>query len=62
MAHGIFPTHNRYYLATEIFPYLSKQEIKAVYFPDKTRKTASPRTDRFNQEEDDLSNKRKHKS
>ena len=33
--HGIFPTHNKYYLATEIFPHLSKKEIKEVYYPER---------------------------
>ena len=44
MAHGIFPTHNKYYIATEIFPYLSKKEKKEVYFPEhKPKQTGSPR-------------------
>ena len=43
MAHGIFPTHNKYYIATEIFPYLSKKEKKEVYFPEyKPKKVISP--------------------
>jgi hypothetical protein len=33
--HGRFPTHNKYYLATEIFPFLSKEEKRLVYFPTK---------------------------
>ena len=33
--HGRFPTMNKYYLAHEIFPYLSKEEKRAVYFPTK---------------------------
>ena len=33
--HGRFPTHNKYYLAQEIFPYLSKEEKRLVYFPTK---------------------------
>ena len=33
--HGRFPTHNKYYLATELFPYLSKEEKRLVYFPTK---------------------------
>ncbi len=61
MAHGIFPTYNKYYLATEIFPHLSKEEIKAVYFPDKTKKKTLSKADRFNQDEDELSNKRNRK-
>lgn len=38
MAHGIFPTHNNYYKAKEIFPFLSKKEKKEVFFPDKKSK------------------------
>jgi len=41
MAHGIFPTVNKYYLHTEVFPFLSKQEIRDIYFPIKSRKTTS---------------------
>jgi hypothetical protein len=33
--HGRFPTHNKYYLAHELFPYLSKEEKRLVYFPTK---------------------------
>jgi hypothetical protein len=33
--HGRFPTHNKYYLATELFPFLSKEEKRLVYFPTK---------------------------
>lgn len=36
--HGIFPTHNKYYIQHEIFPHLSKQEIRDVYYPPKTKK------------------------
>lgn len=36
--HGIFPTHNKYYLHTEIFPFLSKKEIKEVFYPTKKPK------------------------
>jgi hypothetical protein len=38
--HGIFPTHNKYYLASELFPHLSKEEIKQVYFPERKSKKA----------------------
>lgn len=43
--HGIFPTHNKYYIASEIFPHLSKEEIKEVYFPPTTRKKALDQKD-----------------
>jgi hypothetical protein len=33
--HGPFPTHNKYYLATELFPLLSKEEKRLVFFPTK---------------------------
>ena len=33
--HGRFPTMNKYYLAQELFPYLSKEEKRLVYFPTK---------------------------
>jgi hypothetical protein len=33
--HGRFPTHNRYYLHHELFPFLSKEEKRLVYFPTK---------------------------
>jgi len=33
--HGRFPKHNKYYIAQEIFPYLSKEEKRLVYFPTK---------------------------
>jgi hypothetical protein len=33
--HGRFPNLNKYYLASELFPYLSKEEKRLVYFPTK---------------------------
>lgn len=45
--HGIFPTHNKYYIHHEIFPHLTKQEIKDVYYPPKKVKdTKGPRKQR----------------
>ena len=35
MAHGIFPTMNKYYIRHEIFPFLSKEERRLVYYPTK---------------------------
>ncbi len=32
---GPFPKHNKYYLAHEVFPFLSKEEKRLVYFPTK---------------------------
>jgi hypothetical protein len=37
--HGRFPTHNKYYLATELFPLLSKEEKRLVYFPTKEERS-----------------------
>ena len=37
--HGRFPTHNKYYLAHELFPYLSKEEKRLVYFPTKEERS-----------------------
>jgi hypothetical protein len=33
--HGRFPTMNKYYLAHEVFPLLSKEEKRLVFFPSK---------------------------
>ena len=33
--HGRFPTMNKYYLVHELFPFLSKEEKRLVYFPTK---------------------------
>jgi hypothetical protein len=41
--HGIFPTYNKYYIRKEILPYLSKKEMKEVYYPTKKSKTLAPR-------------------
>jgi hypothetical protein len=37
--HGRFPTHNKYYLAHELFPFLSKEEKRLVYFPTKEERS-----------------------
>ena len=39
--HGRFPTHNRYYLAHELFPHLSKEEKRLVFFPTKEERKGS---------------------
>ena len=60
--HGIFPTHNKYYLAQEIFPHLSRAEKKEVYFPDKKTKRAPSLGRKVKDEEEDaLPVKIKHK-
>ena len=33
--HGRFPTMNKYWRAQELFPYLSKEEKRLVFFPTK---------------------------
>jgi len=33
--HGRFPTLNKYYIQKEIFPFLSKEEKRLVYYPTK---------------------------
>lgn len=37
--HGRFPTHNKYYLTSELFPLLSKEEKRLVYFPTKEERS-----------------------
>ena len=37
--HGRFPTHNKYYLAHELFPLLSKEEKRSVSFPTKEERS-----------------------
>lgn len=51
--HGIFPTHNKYYLHHEIFPYLSKKEIRDVYYPPKTKKEQSNNSRSFKKKTED---------
>lgn len=54
MAHGIFPTPNKYYLASEIFPFLSKKEKKEVFFPERKPKqqVIAPKRSRKEDEEE----------
>ena len=33
--HGRFPTMNKYWRAAELFPFLSKEEKRLVFFPTK---------------------------
>ena len=62
MAHGIFPTHNKYYLAHELFPFLSKEEKKAVYFPErKSKRPASLRHKTTDEDEESAPVQIKHK-
>jgi hypothetical protein len=59
--HGIFPTLNKYYISSELFPCLSKEEKKAVFFPErKSRKAISSRHE-AKDEDDNTSVKIKHK-
>lgn len=53
--HGIFPKHNKYYIHTEIFPYLSKEERKNVYYPPKVSraaKEAPKKTKRYSEDDE----------
>lgn len=58
--HGRFPTHNKYYLANEVFPYLSKEEKRLVYFPTKDeRKGKIAKSDlRMSREDQELYEKK----
>jgi hypothetical protein len=61
--HGIFPTLNKYYISSELFPRLSKEEKKAVFFPErKSKKATSPHHRAVKDEDEDTSPvKIKHK-
>jgi len=37
--HGRFQTRNKYYLAHEIFPRLSKEEKRRIFFPSKEERS-----------------------
>ena len=58
--HGRFPTHNKYYLASELFPHLSKEERRLVYFPTKDeRKGKITKSDlRMSREDQELYEKK----
>jgi len=58
--HGRFPTHNKYYLAHEVFPYLSKEEKRQVYFPTKEErsKKVSKRDFKMSREDQELFEKK----
>jgi len=57
--HGRFPTHNKYYLAHELFPFLSKEEKRQVYFPTKEErsKKVSKRDFKLTREDEEVLNK-----
>jgi len=57
--HGRFPTHNKYYLAHELFPYLSKEEKRLVYFPTKEErsKKVSKRDLKLSREDEEVLSK-----
>lgn len=60
--HGIFPTLNKYYISSELFPCLSKEEKKAVFFPErKSRKMTSPHHRAKDEDEETAPVKIKHK-
>jgi hypothetical protein len=50
--HGIFPTHNKYYQITEIFPFLSKREIKEVFYPERKPKNVTSEKNYSRKEEE----------
>jgi len=57
--HGRFPTHNKYYLASELFPLMSKEEKRLVYFPTKEErsKKVSKKDFRLSKEDEEVLNK-----
>jgi len=57
--HGRFPTHNKYYLAHEVYPFLSKEEKRLVYFPTKEErsKKVSKRDFKLSREDEEVLNK-----
>jgi len=57
--HGRFPTHNKYYLAHEVFPHLSKEEKRLVYFPTKEERSmkVSKRDLKLSREDEEVLNK-----
>jgi hypothetical protein len=61
--HGRFPTHNNYYLAHEVFPLLSKEEKRLVYFPTKEErsKKISKRDLKMSREDEEVLEKYKVK-
>lgn len=60
--HGIFPTLNKYYISSELFPCLSKEEKKAVFFPErKSRKAVSLRHGAKDEDDNATPVKIKHK-
>ena len=57
--HGRFPTMNKYWLATELFPLLSKEEKRLVYFPTKEErsKKVSKRDLKLSREDEEVLSK-----
>jgi len=61
--HGIFPTLNKYYIHSELFPCLSKEEKRAVYFPERRPKQAASLRHRAKDEDEEAAPvKIKHKN
>ena len=59
--HGRFPIFNKYYLTNELFPLLSKEEKRLVYFPTKEERKGNKITKsdlRMSKEEQDLYEKK----
>lgn len=61
--HGRFPIFNKYYLAHEVFPLLSKEEKRSVYFPTKEErsKKISKRDLKLSREDEEVLQKYKVK-
>jgi|688.fasta_scaffold1373452_1 hypothetical protein len=58
--HGRFPIFNKYYLTNELFPLLSKEEKRHVYFPTKEErsKKVSKRDLKMSREDEELYEKK----
>jgi hypothetical protein len=62
--HGRFPTMNKFWLATELFPLLSKEEKRLVYFPTKEERKGGKFTKadlRLSKEDQDVLDKHRAK-
>jgi len=62
--HGRFPTLNKYYIQHEIFPFLSKEEKRSVYYPTKEERKGGKFTKaylRLSKEDQDVLDKHRAK-
>lgn len=59
--HGRFPTMNKYWRAHELFPFLSKEEKRFVFFPTKEErsKKVSKRDFKVSKEDEEVLEKYK---